>query len=353
MAGPLHIVGNVVRSIALIALLFAILFGLVFAGTWLVEAARLSFKADTGLITERAQSTMLWLTPYVVVAGIVWIAVSLIWSGYLIRWSSNCRIVEPGTEPRLEGILKRVCQRAGMDVPQLGVIDSDELNAYATGIFKSDHLVAVTRGLAAKLDDLEVEAVMAHELAHIKNKDVMLAVIAGAVAGGVALLAQMLFFALTRSVCAVARLACGDEEGDTIGWWVAMVVGFVLVLFASLVTTLIEFALSRSREYLADAGAAEITGNPRALITSLQKISDDCDIGAPAGVMQMCIDRPRGWLDLFSTHPATEDRIAALREMPQRVSGATSRAAGAPQRVTRVGVPPGLPVRAQFGQRTR
>ena len=132
MAGPLHIVGNVVRSIALIALLFAILFGLVFAGTWLVEAARLSFKADTGLITERAQSTMLWLTPYVVVAGIVWIAVSLIWSGYLIRWSSNCRIVEPGTEPRLEGILKRVCQRAGMDVPQLGVIDSDELNAYAT-----------------------------------------------------------------------------------------------------------------------------------------------------------------------------------------------------------------------------
>lgn len=353
MAGPLHVAGNVVRSIALVALLFAILFGLVFAGTWLVEGVRLSFKADTGLITERAMATMLWLTPYVLVAGIVWMAVSLIWSGYLIRWSSGCEIVEPGTEPRLEGILKRLCQKSGMDVPQLGIVDSDELNAYATGIFKSDHLVAVTRGLAAKLDDAEIEAVMAHELAHIKNKDVMLSVMAGAVAGGIALFAQLLFFALTRTVCAVARLACGDEEGDTIGWWVAIVVGFVLVAFASFVTTLIEFALSRSREYLADAGAAEMTGNPRALITSLQKISGNCDIGAPSAVMQMCIDRPRGWIDLFSTHPATEDRIAALREMPQKVSATAPRAAAAPQRVARAGVPQGLAVRAQFGQRGR
>lgn len=353
MAHSIHVAGNIVRSFVLIALLFAILFGLVFAGAWLAEGVMVSFKTEPSILTAKALTDLAWLAPYVAAAGAVWIVVSLIWSGYLIRWSSNCRIVEPGTEPRLEGILNRLCLKAEMDVPQLGIIDSDELNAYATGIFKSDHLVAVTRGLAAKLDDSEIEAVMAHELAHIKNKDVMLSVMAGAVAGGVALLAQMLFFALTRSLCAVARVACGDEEGDTIGWWAAMVVGFVLVLFASLVTTLIEFALSRSREFLADAGAAEITGNPRALITSLQKISDDCDIDAPAGVMQMCIDRPRGWIDLFSTHPATEDRIAALREMPQRVSVTGSRASVTPQRVTRVGVPPGLAVRSQFGQRTR
>ena len=90
-----------------------------------------------------------------------------------------------------------------------------------------------------------------------------------------------------------------------------------------------------------------MTGNPRALITALQKTSDNCDIGAPSAVMQMCIDRPRPLIELFSTHPRTEDRIAALRELPQRVSTAPS---VAPRRVAGPG---GMPVRAAFGQRAR
>lgn len=349
MTRPLHIVGNVIRSFVLIGLLFAIFFGLVFAGAWLTEGARVAFKADQALITERALVTMRWLRPYMVAATGIWVVVALVFSGYVIHWTSGCRVVAPGTQPRLEGILKRLCQKAQMEVPMLGIIESQELNAFATGLFKRDYLVAVTEGLAARLDDAEIEAVVAHELAHIRNRDVLLAVMAGTVAGGIAMLAQLLYFGLSRTIClALGMAGRDDEEGSATVGWMALALGFVLVAFASFVTTLIGFALSRSREYLADAGAAEMTGNPRALITALEKICDDCDIGAPAGVMQMCIDRPRPLLGLFSTHPRPEDRIAALRDMPQKVSERRG-----PARPATVTTAAGLHVRAGFGQRAR
>lgn len=351
MFSPAIVVNNIIRSFILIALLFAIVFGLVFVGAWLVEGVRISFKSTT-MVTSRATADLLWLTPWIVLVTVAWIGVALVFAGYMIRWSSGCRLVEPGTEPRLEGILKRLCAKAQIDVPQLGIMETNELNAYATGLFKSDHLVAVTRGLMQKLNDEEIEGVLAHELAHIKNRDVLLSVMAGTVAGGIALLADLLYFGILRSVGVVVGLfgdSDDEESGSPIAVWAALCIGFVFVLISSLVATLIGFALSRSREYLADAGAAEMTGNPRALMTALEKITEDCDIPAPSGVMQMCIDRPRGVIDLFSTHPRTEDRIAALRGLPQRASAARVQ----PQRVQRAGVPSTLAVRAQFGQRGR
>ena len=116
-----------------------------------------------------------------------------------------------------------------MDVPKLGIIDSNELNAFATGLFKRDRLVAVTEGLAARLTDDEIEAVMAHELAHIKHRDILLSIIAATVAGGFALLAEMLFFVIVRTICFAFQSGDDDEEEGGISGWVAMLIGFVFV----------------------------------------------------------------------------------------------------------------------------
>ncbi|MFM9938915.1 MAG: M48 family metalloprotease [Hyphomicrobiaceae bacterium] len=349
--GSLHVLGNVIRSFVLLALLFGIVFGMVYVGALLFE----SWKHPRYELAEqsaRAIEFCIRAAPYVALGTVAWIAISLALSGLLINWSSGCRVVRPGTEPRLERILANLCKKAGMDVPKLGIIESNELNAFATGLCKSQHLVAVTEGLANRLTDEEIEAVMAHELAHIKHRDVFLGLIAAAVAGGLALLAEVLFFLLVRTICAAMRLGGGgdenDEGGGGIGAWVAMLIGFVFVLFAGFITTLVGFALSRAREYLADAGAVEMTGNAAAMASALEKISEGSDIGAPAGVMQLCIDRPPPFLGLFSTHPPIEERIRAVKAM----RGPAVRSPR-PVRASKpiAPVPAGLKPRASFGQR--
>jgi heat shock protein HtpX len=335
------VIANVARSCVLLALLFGLVFGLFFAGAMLFEAWRHA-AADLATLAERALVHVDRLAPYLLLGCVAWIVVALVLGGYMIRASSSCRLVKPGTQPRIERILQQLCLKADMQVPQLGIIDSNEMNAFASGLFADDYTVAVSRGLMARLTDAELEAVMAHELTHIKNRDVMLCVIAATVTGGFALLAEALMFGITRAL----RLVFGsgdDSEAGAIAGWVALVIGFVLVILATFISTLIGFALSRSREYLADAGAAAMTGRPEALISALEKLTDDCDIEAPAGVMQMCIARPRPFLDLFSTHPRTEDRIAALKAIQKT---ATRRQPRRPM----VGLEIGQ-ARASFGQR--
>ena len=345
---PFHVAANVIRSFVLLAFLFALVFGLVYLGSLLYMTWRFP-RLEMAEHSALAIAFCRWASPYVVLGCVAWIGIALALSGLLINWSSGCRVITPGSAPRLESILANLCRKAGMDVPKLGIIESDELNAFATGLFKRDRLVAVTEGLAAKLTDDEIEAVMAHELAHIKHRDIMLSIIAATVAGGFALLAELLFFLIARSIWFAFGASDDDEEGG-ISCWVAMLVGFVFVVFASFISTLVGLALSRTREYLADAGAVEMTGNPAAMASALEKISGDNDIGAPAGVMQMCIDRPAPFVSLFSTHPPIEDRIRAVRAMRSRV---TQRAPAVRRAAARSAMPApaGLPQRASFGRR--
>jgi heat shock protein HtpX len=328
---------NSIRSFALLTLTFAIVLGLVFGGIWLFEGAIGKFVEPQDVVWARTMARyMAWL-PYVLPATIVWIAGALVFNGYLIRWTSSCDLVSPGTEPRLERILQRLCRKAKMDVPQLGVIETDQLNAFATGIFANDRLVAVTRGLADHLSDDEIEAVMAHELAHIRHHDVMLGVIAATVAGGIVLMIHLFIALVTRCIFLVIRIFRNDEEGEGMAGFAAFVIGFLFIAIAGLIATVISFALSRTREFMADAGAAEMTGNPRALISALEKIEEHCALSAPSTVMQLCISRPRQFLDLFSTHPPTEDRIAKLALMPQRASAESPQRAAQSTRGARQG----------------
>jgi heat shock protein HtpX len=218
-------------------------------------------------------------------------------------------------EPRLYALLENLCISRGMTMPALRIIETDALNAFASGLNERQYAVAVTRGLLQTLDEAELEAVLAHELTHIRNEDVRMMVIAVVIAGIIAFFGELAF----RRGANLSRFARsdggnGDRKGRGGGALLAILVALALIALAWFLSGVIRFALSRSREYLADAGAVELTKNPDAMISALMKISGRGElVGVPSGIMDMCVDNPNsGFIDLFSTHPSIEARIEAL-----------------------------------------
>lgn len=208
-------------------------------------------------------------------------------------------------------------------MPKLAMIDVPEMNAYASGLNRDQYTVTVTTGLTKKLNDDELETVLAHELTHIRNNDVRLMVIASVIAGSFVFVGEMLFCSFRKSMI----LIFGSDEDDMIASIVAISLSFVVVVTLWFIAQFVNLALSRAREYLADAGAVELTGKPNAMISALKKVSTDSNLrNAPTSVMQMCLDNPRaGFMELFATHPRVENRINALSKMPQRIQRAIPR----------------------------
>jgi heat shock protein HtpX len=216
-------------------------------------------------------------------------------------------------EPRLYNLLENLCISRGITMPKLKVMESDALNAFATGLNEKQYSITVTTGLLARLDDPEVEAVLGHELTHIRNGDVRMMVIAVIIAGVVSFFAEMFFRMMFHSGIRWRGRSDGDRKGSG-GVFLAIIIAVVLIAIAWALSLVIRFALSRSREYLADAGAVELTKNPDAMIMALRKIERRGELeGATSAVMEMCVDNPRsGFVDLFATHPSIDKRIVAL-----------------------------------------
>src|SRR5712675_128790 len=164
------------------------------------------------------------------------------------------------------------------------------------------------------LDDKEVEAVLAHELTHIRNGDVRMMVIAVIIAGVVGFFAELLFRLWFNTGFGMRRSRSSDEDRGKGGNVIALVIAVALIAVAWLLSVMIRFALSRSREFLADAGSVELTKNPDAMISALRKIEGRGELeGATSAVMEMCIDNPReGFSNIFDTHPPVDARVAAL-----------------------------------------
>ena len=200
-------------------------------------------------------------------------------------------------------------------MPKLKVTDDSALNAFASGLNEKQYSITVTSGLLDHLDDKEIEAVLGHELTHIRNLDVRMLVIATVIAGVIGFFAELLFRMMFQGGW---RWGGGGRSSDSDrgkgGGGLAIVIAIALVAVAWLLSVVIRFALSRKREYLADAGSVELTKDPDAMISALRKIEGRGELeGATSAVMEMCIDNPReGFADLFATHPPIESRIAAL-----------------------------------------
>ena len=289
---------NNFRSLLLLCLFPCLVMGLLFA-----------FGYSTGMFIH--------LAPYVLGGVLIW---------FIIAYFANTSIINSatGSEPlsrmenkRVYNLVENLCMSQGMKMPKINIINDDSLNAFASGINERTYTVSLSRGIIDKLDDQELEAVIAHELSHIRNKDVRLMIVSIVFVGIFAMLAQMAMRSVYYSSMGHRR----DEKNNT-----AIIIFLVMVVAAIgyFFSMLMRFAISRKREYLADAGAAEMTKNPLALASALRKISADPDIEAVKreDVAQLFIQHPgqqaksalNGLSGLFATHPPIEKRIQVLEQ---------------------------------------
>jgi heat shock protein HtpX len=228
----------------------------------------------------------------------------------MIRAATGARPVERRENPKLYNLLENLCISRGIQMPGLYIIDRPEMNAYASGIDARSFSITVTRGLLDALDDAEVEAVLAHELSHIMNRDVRLLIITIVFTGMISFIAQMLWRNLRYTSM---RRSSSDRKG---GAGLLMIVAAIMMAIGYLFAVLLRFALSRRREFMADAGSVELTKTPDALMSALVKISGNSRIpNVPPEVEQLFIDNPPSLMGLFDTHPPIAERIRVLRAL--------------------------------------
>ena len=308
-----HIQSNRHRSIALLIGLFLLVYVLVYAGALAAEA--LSVNADVDTLLRLAWNDLIKAAPIATLGTALWIVIAYYFHQSMIDALTGGREVTRKEMPQLYNILENLCISRGITMPKLKVMESDALNAFATGMNQKQYAITVTTGLLDRLDDAEIEAVLGHELTHIRNGDVRMMVIAVIIAGVVSFFAELIFrlwfyngFSFRRS------RSSGDREGGGGGAFLAIVIAVALLVVAYVLSFLIRLALSRQREYLADAGSVELTQNPDAMISALRKIESRGELpGATSAVMELCVDNPRqGFGELFDTHPSVENRVAAL-----------------------------------------
>lgn len=230
-------------------------------------------------------------------------------SDKLVLKMYNAQEVDASNAPELHGMVAELAARAGLPMPRVYIIDDPSPNAFATGRNPENAAVAATTGILRLLSAREMRGVMAHELAHVAHRDILISTISATMAGAISALAN---FALL--------FGGRDAEGRPSN----PIAGFALMLLAPLAASLIQMAISRAREFEADRGGAEMSGDPAALASALQKI-DHAARGIPfeaaerhPETAQMMILNPlsgSGLAGLFSTHPSTEDRVARLHEL--------------------------------------
>jgi heat shock protein HtpX len=230
---------------------------------------------------------------------------SYFFSDRLVLRMYRAREVSREEAPGLYDVVEGLARRAGLPMPRVAIIPGEQPNAFATGRNPEHAVVAATEGILRVLDRDEIEGVMAHELAHVRHRDMLISSVAATLAGAIMVLARFgMFFG-------------GGGDRDRGGGALALLV----VILAPIAAMIVQTAISRSREFAADAGGAEISGKPRALASALQKLEATARRvplqGNPATAHMFIVNpfRGGGFMKLFSTHPPTEERVARLLEM--------------------------------------
>jgi heat shock protein HtpX len=250
------------------------------------------------------------LLAFSVVVGFTGSIISLLMSKPMAKWSTGARVIEQpqnSTEQWLVGTVHALADKAGIGRPEVAIYEGDA-NAFATGAFKNDALVAVSTGLLQSMNKEEVEAVLGHEVAHIANGDmVTLTLIQGVVNTFVVFLAR-----IVGSVVDGMLSKDGERRGPGIGY---MVTVFVCELLFGLVASMIVAWFSRQREFRADAGSARLLGSTVPMQHALARLGGVHPGELPQGMAASGITSPSGWAALFSSHPPIEERIAALQQL--------------------------------------
>jgi heat shock protein HtpX len=324
-----HIASNKFRSMLLLAGLFLLIYVMVYAGALIIEAVNHA-NGTVDYYLRVALYDVIRTLPFSTGAAVLWIVIAYFFHQNIIDAVTGGKDATRQQEPRLYNLLENLCISRGIPMPKLKIVESDVLNAYATGLNQRQYAVTVTRGLLNALNDQEVESVLGHELTHIRNGDVQMMVIAVIIAGVVGFFAELLFRGFgnfggygwgwgsggrsSSSSSSSASDSGSDRKGSGGAAILVIILAVALIALAWLLSQLVRLALSRSREFLADAGSVELTKNPDAMISALRKIEGRGELpGATSAVMELCLDNPReGFSDLFATHPSVPSRVQAL-----------------------------------------
>ncbi|OGZ70385.1 MAG: zinc metalloprotease HtpX [Candidatus Staskawiczbacteria bacterium RIFCSPHIGHO2_12_FULL_38_11] len=282
--------------------------------TWLLITGFLVFVIAVGwLFSYLLQSDAILYTA--VFLSIAMSVGSYWFSDKLVLSMAHAKLIAKADNPELYRVVENLCITAGLPLPKIYIIHEAQLNAFATGRDKNHAVVAVTQGLLQRLNKLELEGVLAHELSHIGNKDMLVSTVVVVLVGIVSLLAN--FF------LRISFLGRRDSDDNRAGA-LLMVLGLIAAILAPIAATLIQLAISRKREFLADADGALLTRYPEGLASALEKISDDVTPmkTANTATAHLYIDSPfnekqskNRFINLFQTHPPVEERIKALRDI--------------------------------------
>lgn len=306
-----HIWNNNFKSLLLLAgfpvLLLVLLYGLCVGAISLTAYPTPSLQQ--GLVLAFAQMRDIW--PYAFFGAFVWFCIAWYANQSIIRLACGSKSLERRDAPALYNMLENLCISRGLKTPKFNIIETPALNAFASGIDESTYTITVTRGLIETLNSEEMEAVLAHELTHVMNKDVRLLVVAVIFVGIFSFFGELLFRGFFRTGVRIGGHT-RSRKGDSRGGGLLILVAIALIVIAYLMAMIIRFSLSQKREYLADAGAVELTKNPDAMISALKKISGRSQFNAPADVRQMMVENTQPFAGIFMTHPRIDKRIAAL-----------------------------------------
>ncbi|PHR45565.1 MAG: protease [Fluviicola sp.] len=289
-------------------LVFAMVFALVFF---------FNFDDEGAPELEDTFYAFLQYVPFAIIGVGIWFLIAYFAHNKMINSAARSQTLERKENMRVYNLTENLCMSVGMKMPKLRIIESPALNAFASGLNEKNYTVTLTRGIIEKLEDEELEGVIAHELMHIRNKDVRLLVVSIIFVGIFSFVVQVAFRSVLYGGMSSRRRGKDDGKG--------MIIVLVVALVAYLLSILFKFALSRKREYLADSGAAQMTKRPDALASALEKISGNhhVDKVKSEDVQQMFIENsPKdtsanflgGLGGLFSTHPPIEKRIEVLRQ---------------------------------------
>jgi heat shock protein HtpX len=249
-------------------------------------------------------------------AVLLWFTIAYFSHAGMIKKATGSIPLERKENKRIYNMVENLCIAHGMKMPRINLIEDDSLNAFASGIDNSSFTVSLSRGIINKLNDEELEAVIAHELTHIRNRDVRLLIISIVFVGIFAFATEALFRMIRYGNVGGGK---GKKGGS------AILIALLLAAVGYLLSSIFRFALSKKREYMADSGSAVMTKNPLALASALEKISMDSRIEAVErkDVAQLFIDNPQekkkgslssSFASIFATHPPIEKRIEILRQ---------------------------------------
>jgi len=300
---------NNTKSILLLLGFPMLVLGAVWVFYYFMMADQTGYR-DVDEINDMFLSTI----PGVLIAVGIWFAIAFMFHNAMINRAAGSRPLSRKENMRVYNLVENLCISKGMKMPKVNIIEDQALNAFASGINEKTYTVTLTRGIMEKLNDDELEGVIAHELMHIRNRDVRLLIISVIFVGIFSFIAQIL---LRSMIYGGGRRRDKNQNN-------AMLIAMVIAFVAFLLSMLFRFAISRKREYMADSGAAEMTKKPLALASALRKISGNYQVKTVKSddVAEMFIenrpDKSSGMMSmitgLFATHPPIEKRIQILEQ---------------------------------------